>query len=212
MTLPGIVGNLLKAATMAALEPEKKTFRVRPGHPGAITRLLRELGHDERKRFASPKGRDAFLLAATRYLTSLPHEELLVAFGSRRGGRRSSGVSLRSVHRTVGQHGSVTPTSYLLGLVDHELEREGAEILLVHNHPDNLVRSALTAVVGSWKPLASDADRQLAQTFLLRRKDHLLTAGRPSSLKWYVVENGRLGEFFLPSADTLLGWLGKAGR
>lgn len=202
----GFVETLLKAAVVAALEPEKEWFTNRPAQVGAITKVLRTLRHDERKRFASPKGRDDFLWAALNYLAPLPHEELLVAIGSRRGNRRSSGAALRSVHRTVGTRASVTPTPFVRALVDAELEREGAEVILVHNHPSNVVKSALQLVV-DWRPVPSDADRNLARALLGQRLEHVLTAARPSSLKWYLVDEGRLGEFFLPAADELLAWL-----
>lgn len=126
--------ELGKAAAVAALEPKKNTFRVRSGQVGAVTKTLRSLAHDELRSFASPKGRDDFLWATANYLAPLEHEELIVAFGTRRGRARGAGASLRRVHRSVGVRDSVSLTANLLTLLDAELARDGAEIVLVHNH------------------------------------------------------------------------------
>jgi len=198
--------DLLKGAAAAALEPEKRGFRIRPGQVGAITRTLRAIGHDETREFSSPKGRDDFLWATANYLAPLEHEELIVAIGSRRGSRRAAGACLRRVHRVVGQRDNVPVTPALSALLENELQRDGAEILLVHNHPRHLIKTAIGHVVG-WRPLASDADRALAQRVLQGRVAHLLTSARPSSFKWYLVDERQIGEFVLPPFDTLHAWV-----
>lgn len=198
--------GLGKDALVAALEPRKSTFRVRPGQVGAITKLLRGLGHDEIKSFASPKGRDSFLWAAANYLAPLPHEELIVAFGDRRGSRRTAGAALRRVHRSVGERDRVSLSANLSSLLEMELQRDGAEIVLVHNHPAHPLKSAIGAVLG-WRPIASTQDRRLATAFAATRLAHTIASPRPSSFKWYLVDEGEVGEFILPPLDVLLAWL-----
>lgn len=209
--LAEFAAEIVKNAAIAALEPTKDRFRTRSGQLGAITKVLRSLGHDELREFASPKGRDDFLWATANYLAPLGHEELIVAIGSRRGQARSAGASLRRVHRTLGQRDRVTLTPKLVDLLEQNLEREGAEVVLVHNHPPNLWKTAIRATIG-WRPVASTPDRALATRLLQTRLAHLLTSSRPSSLKWYLFDDGELGEFLLPPADVLLGWLQDSAR
>jgi len=197
--------ELGKAVVVAAVEPRKSTFRVRSGQVGAVTKTLRSLAHDELRSFASPKGRDNFLWATANYLAPLDHEELIVAFGTRRGRARGAGAALRRVHRSVGVRDRVSLTPSLLTLLDAELRRDGAEIVLVHNHPPNALKSAIGNVLG-WRPIASAQDRNLATAFLESRVGHLLSSERPSSLKWYLVDEGEVGEFVLPTLDVLLSW------
>src|SRR5690349_12364123 len=109
-----------KAAVIAALEPEKEWLRVRPAQVRAALRVLRKVPHDGLLEFASPTGRDDFLEAARKYLQGLDHEELLVAFGTRRGSARNAGASLRRVHRTVGTRSNVPVTDTLRALICEE--------------------------------------------------------------------------------------------
>jgi hypothetical protein len=197
--------ELGKLALVAACEPLKDSFRTRPAQVAAITKTLRRMQHDEVRDFSSPKGRDDFLWAAANHLEPLSHEELLVAFGSRRGGKRGAGASLRRVHRAVGTQSSVALTPKLIGLLDEYLAREGGEVVLLHNHPGNLLKSLIRHTIG-WRPLASAQDRNLALSFFHSRIGHFLTATRPSSFKWYLLDEGELAEFMLPTLDTLLAW------
>jgi hypothetical protein len=200
-----------KLAVVASLEPLKDSFRTRPGQLGAITRTLRNLRHDEVRDFSSPKGRDDFLWATANYLEPLDHEELIVAFGSRRGRHRSAAACLRRVHRTVGTQGSVALTLGLLQLLDEYLAREGAEVVLVHNHPSHLLKTVMRHTIG-WRPIASSQDRNLAVSFWQSRVGHFLTASRPSSFKWFLLDEGELAEFPLPTLDTLLAWAALAQK
>lgn len=201
--------ELLGLVALAAAEKTKRAPRTQPAKVAAITKALRTIAHDEERAFASPKGRNDFLCAAASYLAPLDHEELLVAFGTRRGRARNAGASLRSVHRTIGLRASVTPTAKLIARLEGELERDGAEVILVHNHPSNLVKTLIAASF-AWIPIASTPDRALALALLRTRLFHVLTSPRPSSLKWYLVDEGQVEEFILPPPAVLLGWLARS--
>jgi hypothetical protein len=204
----GMFLELAKAAAVSALEPVKDRFRVPPGQSGAITRTLRGTAHDETSEFARPKARDAFLLAAWRYLKPLHHEELLVAVGTRRGQGRSAGARLVKVHRVAGSVDRVALTPKLRFLLDEYLDREGGEVVLVHNHPRNPLKSFINELVG-WRPIPSAQDRDLALSFLQDRLEHCLMAHRPSSWKWYLVDEGQIAEFVLPTLDVIAALMRK---
>ena len=200
--------ELAKAAAVSAFEPLKTEFRVPRGQPGVITKALRRMPHDETREFSAPKAREAFLLAAYRYLTPLDHEELVVAVGSRRGRGRSAGARLVKLHRVVGSADRVALTPKLRFLLDEYLDLEGGEVVLVHNHPRHPVKSFINEHIG-WRPIPSAQDRELALSFLQTRLEHCLTVGRPSSWKWYLVDESQIAEFVLPTLDALAALMQK---
>ena len=194
--------QIAKALIPVAFESTKQEFRVRPAQVSAITRQIRRLGHDATYEFPTPKARDAFLYAALRYLDPLPHEELLVAVGARRGSARAAGAALRRMHRVVGDVASVTLTQSVIDLVASAVDTPGGEIVLVHNHPSCLEKSIIRNVIG-WTPIPSDQDRRLAAALLTPRLRGMLTSARPASLKWYLVDEGEMAEFLLPAIDDI---------
>lgn len=100
----GATVELARHRVVAEFEPDKDHFRTRSGQLSAITKILRVLPHDEVREFCTPKGRDDFLFATPNYLTERDdHEELVVAFGSRRGRSRNAGACLRRVHKSGGE-------------------------------------------------------------------------------------------------------------
>jgi hypothetical protein len=200
--------ELGRLAVVASCEPVKDSFSTRPGQVGAITRTLRTMGHDEVRDLSSPKGRDDFLWATANYLEPLAHEELIVALGTRRGRGRNAGASLRRLYRAIGTRSAVALTPKLVGLLEEYLAREGAEVVLMHNHPSNAIKSAIRKTIG-WRPIPSAQDRELAVSLVRSRIGRLLTAERPSSLKWFLLDEGELAEFPLPTLDRLLGWMGQ---
>jgi hypothetical protein len=109
------------------------------------------------------------------------------------------------VHRSVGTRDSVALTPALIALLDDYLARVGGEVVLLHNHPGNLVKRFIRQTIG-WRPIASVPDRDLALKFFRSRVGHFLTARRPSSFKWYLLDEGEVAQFVLPTLDTLLAW------
>lgn len=205
-------GKLLRLAAhrfVAGLEPDKQRFRVQPAHVAAITRTLGKLDHDQVVPFKTAKGRDTFLWAAQKHLKPITtHEELLVGFGRRRGPARNAGASIEFIYRAVGERTRVSVTKRLIGLLETQLTKDRAEVILVHNHPVHLVWAAVRELVGDWKPLPSGSDRDIAMALLSSRIGHLLTSAGPSSFKFYLLDEGHMAEFVLPSPDILLDDLG----
>jgi hypothetical protein len=207
--LGGKVVRLLAHRVVAGLEPDKNKFRVRRGHVGAITRTLSRIDHDEVKPFASPKNRDDFLWAACRHLDPIDtHEELLVGFGTRRAPARNAGAQIKFVYRAVGEKARVAITPRLVSLLETQLTKDRAEVVLVHNHPGHPVRSFIRNMLEDSKPLPSGSDRDIATSLLQSRVGHLLASAWPSSFKFYLLDEGRMAEFLLPSPDGLLDALG----
>ena len=162
-----LIGRVMRAAPqllphrlLLEFEPVKESFRVRPASVGATTRVLRSTPPDAVSVFASAKGRDAFLLAASRYLCSMSdHEELIVAFGRRHGPNRNSPSRLEGVRRGVGGRSQVSLTPTITAIIDRYLATPQGQVLIVHNHPPNDVKGLLSLILGWW-PLPSDQDRE----------------------------------------------------
>jgi hypothetical protein len=136
-------GKLLRLAAhrlVAEFEPDKNRFRVRPAHVGAITKTLATLDHDQVTPFRTPKGRDTFLRAAYKHLDPIStHEELLVGFGKRRGPSRDAGASIKFVYRAVGERRRVSITERLIGLLETQLTKDRAEVILGHYVPRHIM-------------------------------------------------------------------------
>ena len=58
-------------------------------------------------------------------------------------------------------------------------------------------------------PIASAQDRDLALSFLQDRLEHCLTVRWPSSWKWYLVDEGQIAEFMLPTLDVIAALMQK---
>ena len=198
--LPTILTN----GILSAFEPIKEKFVVRPGQVGAITRTIRSLEHNEIKRFASPKGRNDFLWSTTRYLEELgDHEEMLVAIGRRRGQDRTSPSMLEGVWKGIGDQHSVSFTPLITDLIGKQMGVDHGDIIVVHNHPRYDVKTLLSLFVG-WRPLPSSQDREVAFRANLSAFANYLNRGQGAVFRWYLVDEGELLEFFLPSIERIL--------
>jgi AAA family ATP:ADP antiporter len=65
-----------------------------------------------------------------------------------------------------------------------------------------------TFVMRAGDAFSSAPDRDLALAFFRSRVGHFLTATRPSSFKWFLIDEGELAEFTLPTLDVLRTWAG----
>lgn len=174
---------------LAQLEREKNDFRIKSKQVGAITRMLRKVAHDELRPFHTPKSRDDFLYAATDYLSSLDgHEELIVGIGTRRGPSRSAGSRLTHVYRAVGDRESVRFPPRFIEVLRAQAQRVRGDLIVMHNHPRALWKTAVGDLFGTWRPVASTADRTAATRHLVSRLPQLLRSEAPSSVRWYLVD------------------------
>ncbi len=193
---------------LAEFEPTKSKFRVRSGNVSAITKVLRSLGHDEVRLFPTPKGRTDFLWAAYNHLVKLTdHEELFVALGRRRGDGEHAPSSLEGVWRGVGGRDSVALSPQVQGMIERQILVENGEVIIVHNHPPFDVKSLYSFLFG-WKPLPSSADREVALGHNLRAFFSALQNGRGGRLRWYLVDESKLAEFYLPSLERIMDLFG----
>lgn len=90
------------------------------------------------------------------------------------------------------------PTSVQAQIRGHIEATDGAEVIHVHNHPDGLARTIKNLVLGEG-PITSDADREVQQAHeAVAKMAASNTLGR-RKIRFYVVENGLLHRYWLPS-------------
>jgi hypothetical protein len=136
------------------------------------------------------------------------HEELLVGFGKRRGRARNAGARIEFVYRAVGDPSRVAVTRRLIALLETQLTRERAEVLLIHNHPRHWLKTVVRDLLDDRKPMPATSDRNVAIALLSSRIGHLLSSAGPSSFKFFLLDEGSMAEFLLPSPDGLLAEFG----
>jgi hypothetical protein len=197
VALPRVMANRV----LTQFEPEKDVFYTRRGHVGAITRLVKAAKHDELKLFTSPKELDDFLWSAFRYLRLLgDHEEILVALGQRPESPAGR-VRLDGLWRCVGTRSESSFTPLSRQIIDQQVCRiHGGCAIIVHNHAPYDVRAFLKLFFG-WTPLPSSKDREIALAGDMAMLRRWVATGHEGTLRWYLVEEDRMREFFLPSVE-----------
>lgn len=191
---------IAKNALLSAFEPRLEKLSIRPANVGAITRTIRDAGHDQFMELRQPKGRNDFLCAAYKHLRNLDHEELFVALGRRRGSKRNAGSQLSHIWRGVGTKTEVEFTPAICHAIDNAMKQKRGSILIIHNHPPYDLKTMLSLILG-WIPLPSPRDRAVASYYNLKSFVNRLKGTGSPALRWYLVDDGELAEFFLPPAE-----------
>lgn len=198
--------ELAESRVIAELEPKKAGFLVRRGHVGAVVRALRGAPHDAVLRFRTAKGRDTFLYACLCHLSHVQDcEWLIVGLGRRRGvgPERPSAIEGMWIGRGDAASVAFTPLAQSLVRQQMEIVRNG-EVLVVHNHPPHPIKWVIRQIVG-WTPLASRQDRRTAHAAHAAMFRRIACGHHAGHIRFYLVDEGELKEFFLPPLETLLG-------
>ena len=210
MSVVEAVALLALQRMLAAFEPPP--LRVIPvrnsANTAAVTAALRRAPHDTLYRFPRPKSRSAVLAAVRNYLAGInDHEQLVVTFG------RAHGAGARFEGFWIGHGGrsQVGLSPLALQTIDRQLRVDGAEILVVHNHPEHDLKTLLRLLVG-WRPLPSGQDRDTAFAHNMRTWRVLAESGSWACFKWYLVDEGEIAEFYLPSIEKIVHVLRQLGR
>jgi hypothetical protein len=204
---PMLLGNRI----IAEFEPMPTSLAYRESHARVVKAGIRDAAHDELKAFPSTVGRNAFLAAAFEHLTEIDdHEELIVAFGKRRGTRDESPTMLSGLWRGIGRHDEVGITPLLRHTLETQAAYDRSEIIFVHNHPMHDVKSLVRFLFG-WTPLASSPDRNVAlrMNTIAALKS---MAGFSNHHRFYLVDEERLARFWLPSLEWFLEAFKRMGQ
>jgi hypothetical protein len=105
--------------------------------------------------------------------------------------------------RGIGSRHAVALTPKVQHVIEQYAKMDRSEIVLVHNNPANDVKGLITLLCG-WKPLPSSQDRELALQANVRAFMQMLRGIGGASIRCYLVDEGRLSEFYLPSLEQII--------
>jgi hypothetical protein len=205
---------LLANRVVAEFEPMPASLSYRPSHAQLVRSAISATDHDGFAVFPEPIGRNPFLAGAFEHLAPIrDHEELLVAFGRRRGADDASPSRLEGLWRGIGSHDQVGITSRLRDIIEKQARAiDSCEMIFIHNHPEHDIKSLVRLLFG-WTPLASSPDRDAAVGMNARAAVQTLW-GPSSHYRFYIVDEEQLARFWLPSVESFLaaframGWIG----
>jgi hypothetical protein len=186
--------EVAESAVLGAFEPPP----ISACNEDEFGRALRAIQRSRSSRFARFRdvvNRNAFLLACGDYTADRDEEHLLVGYGYRHG----STTKVRSLHHIIGEASSVRlPVDVGHAMWAHYESHEDNELLVFHNHPQNLVTLLLDN-----EPLASRADRRFLEARALQPEQIVRRLQGRGCIRFYIGENGFVKEFRLPSVLSL---------
>ena len=135
--------------------------------------------------------RNAFLWGCANHVKNLDHEVMLLGFGRTQGTRNT----ITSVMKIKGEKHSVSPTPESVAAIGSHLAGDGRNsLMLVHNHPDHILSTALGLFLGP-EPLPSLTDRNTAFSVLLHRLQKQMGGDQFGNVRFYLVQNDEAAEF-----------------
>jgi hypothetical protein len=141
--------------------------------------------------FTGPVNRNAFLLGCLDYTQDKREEHLLVGYGFRYG----STTKVAALHHGIGDANSVSiPSNIAQAIQDHYRQDIRNELLILHNHPYNV----LNLLLNNW-PIPSWTDRWQLERRALNPEQLLRTLTGNGRMLFYLAENGVVKQFRLPT-------------
>src|ERR1700693_5747936 len=135
--------------------------------------------------------RGAFLWACANAVDGLSHEVMLLGFGQKSGTRNL----VTAVQKITGAEHSVSPTQEAWAAITAHLSAgDKNSVLLVHNHPEHILSTALALLLGP-EPLPSLRDRNTALSVHIHRLQQRMSGRRCGNIRFYLIQNGEVGEF-----------------
>ncbi len=201
--------QIITSKILTVWEPEIKFIPgVRIGQARYISTKLKNSSDDTFFQFPNKYGRHTTLTGICLFLEKDHTKEYLItAYGKRKGDKKTSPAQFIGMHISHGSSSQVqfSPqnTSYLQKYINNV---KGAEVLICHNHPQNIVTALLSKLI-DWSPLPSNTDRETTFQFRYKAFCHWLSTGILSNFRFYLVEDGRLREISLPPATRILAML-----
>lgn len=202
------IREIVCSKLLTIFEPEKHSLSgVRIGQARYISGKLAKSPDDSFIKFPtnSGYGRHTTLAGIWMFLgKDHRNEYLITAFGKRRGQGANRPAEFYGLHISYGTKGNVQPSPCWFDyLYKHTGSVDNAEVLICHNHPKHLVRDILSQMM-DWSPLPSSTDRETLFKFKYEALVRWYTSGNFQSLRFFLVEEGRLREFQLPPLARLV--------
>lgn len=199
------LSELMPSKAITLFEPETVSLpSVRAGQSRFILGRLIKSNDDSFILFPQCYGRNTTIAGIWMFIEKNHRRECLVtAFGKRIG----AGARFYGVHIS---HGARHNVNFSPACIDyfqkHIAEISNAEILVCHNHPRNSITGLLSQII-DWSPVPSNMDRETAYRFKYRAIVNWLATGNFHNIRFFLVEDGRLGEILLPSAERVVKFI-----
>ena len=135
--------------------------------------------------------RNAFLWGCANHVRNLDYEVMVLGFGQTQGTRNK----ITSIMKIEGDKHSVSPTTEIISAVGSHLAKDNrSSVILVHNHPEHILRTALSVFLGT-EPLPSLKDRNSGLSVLIHRLETQMKGNRFGSVRFFLIENDEAAEF-----------------
>lgn len=205
------MSQIITSKMLTIFEPEKKFIPdVRIGQARYISSQLTRASDDSFIQFPKDYGRHTTLSGIWMFLEKDHKKEYLItAYGKRKGKSMDRPAQFAGLHITHGGYDSVQFSQRNIGYLQKHVDRvNDAEVLICHNHPQNIVADLLSTII-AWSPLPSNTDRETTYQFKYNALVRWVTTGNFQNIRFYLVEAGRLREIQLPPAGRIIGILKK---
>jgi hypothetical protein len=121
----------------------------------------------------------------------LDHEVMLLGFGRSQGSRNS----ITSIMKIVGEAHRVAPTPEAASELKAHLSADNHNsVMLVHNHPEHILNTALALLLGP-EPLPSLTDRNAGFSVLVNHLQSQIIGNQVGNLRFFLVQNDEAAEF-----------------
>ncbi|MBI1785578.1 hypothetical protein HYR69_10590 [Candidatus Sumerlaeota bacterium] len=203
------LNQIISSKLLTIFEPEKEFIPgVRIGQARYISTQLVKASDDSFIHFPNEYGRHTTLSGVWMFLEKDHKKEYLItAFGQRKGKGVDRPARFDGLHVSHGAKHSVQFSPRNLDYLQKHIDRViNAEVLICHNHPQNIVSDLLSEII-DWNPLPSNTDRDTSYQFKYNALVRWLASGNFQSMRFYLVEAGRLREILLPPADRIVRML-----
>ena len=203
------VSKIITSKLLTIFEPEKQFIPgVRIGQARYISIQLARASDDSFIQFPNKYGRHTTLAGVWMFLEKDHKKEYLItAFGKRKGKGIDRSAQFDGLHVSQGVKNSVQFSPRNLDYLQKHINRViNAEVLICHNHSQNIVSDLLSKII-DWSPLPSSTDRETTYQFKYGALVRWLASGNFQNMRFYLVEAGRLREILLPPADRIIRML-----
>jgi hypothetical protein len=166
---------------------------------GQFGRRLSNLPEDETTTVPTIH-RNAFLWGSANFLSKLPNEMILLAFGRKEAARNSVETILKIPGN---EHNVVMLPEDISAIHAHLNAAPNNSVLVVHNHPEHIISTLLAFLVGE-DPLPSLKDRNTALRFFYNRILAGVERTSIANIRFFLVQNDDVIEFSGINRATIL--------
>ncbi len=194
---------------LTIFEPETRSIPgVRIGESRFISGKPRSVKHDSFYRFPNTYGRNTTLVGLWMFLAQEHKSEYLItAFGKTKGQTVHRPAQYYGIHISYGSSAAVSFSQLSLDYLEKHMSAvSNSEIMVIHNHPGSSPAHFLSQLL-QLGPLPSNRERDTMLRFKYESAVRQLAVVGFKSIRFYLVEEGRLREFCIPPVNRVISYI-----